>query len=595
MQPSERHDARFQFAALALGTLLTACTARIEGDDGTTPPGAGQPGQPGSSSGAGTGTAGSGSSGAPGNNTGGTSGEPNPPTTTPPVTTLPEASTCKDPKNPGPRALRRLTAAEYEATLKDLFSDPSLPLTTVFADPSVLGFKVDTHALVIQGLGAQQLADQSESIAKWAVTSRLNSLSSCTTNDASCRQTFIRTFGKRVHRSPLTDADVSTYEKLFTAETSFAAGVEAVTAAMLQSPYFLYRRELGAPAANGFQLTPYELASSLSYMLTGSMPDAELMSAADSGSLAQPQELERHAERLLQSQRGRQVVYTFLRDWLGLGKLDTIAKDDTVFKLTDTLRKAMGEETRRVIDDTVFNQNGSFLSLLTSKSSFMNRELASHYGLDNAGSLGDAFVPVTFPANKRDSGLLAQGSLLTAMATAREGSPVQRGRMVRIRLLCQEIPPPPANVDTALKPSPSAATNREHYAQHSSDPVCASCHRLMDPIGFGFEHYDGFGRYRDQENGHPIDASGAVIMGESERPFQGLAGLTEFLTTDAADTVNACMVRYMSYFAFGAAGWPEDQCTYDAISAEAKKDDFAVRSVVKAILKTARFTTRVAD
>jgi hypothetical protein len=510
------------------------------------------------------------------------------------VTSLPAPSACKS-NSPGPRALRRLTALEYSTTLKDLFADPSVPLTTVFSDPSVLGFTVDSHALVVQGLGAQQLMDQAETVARWAVTTQLSKLTSCTTNDAACRQTFIRQFGRRVHRAPLSDADVAVYDRLFAAEPSFNDGVEAVTSAMLQSPHFLYRQELGTASAGGFQLSSHEQASALSYLFTGSMPDDELAAAADSGALASPDELARHAERLLQSPKGRQVVGAFMRDWLGLGKLETVAKDDTVFKLTPSLRQAMAEETRLLIDDTIFNQKGSFLSLLTTKSSFVNQELATHYGLPNAGSMGAQLSPVTLDPSQRDGGILAQGSLLTALATAAESSPVQRGKMVRTRLLCGSLPPPPANVDTSLKPPTGGLTTREHFAEHANNPLCSSCHKMMDPIGYGFEHYDAFGRRREQEHGKPVDASGSVFNGTSEVPFHGLPGLATYLTTEASETVNACLVRYWSYFAFGATGWSEDQCTYDSITEQARGDGFAIQTLAKAIVKTARFSRRTAD
>jgi len=552
--------------AVASGALLLACTARIEGPDAPQPT---------------TGSTATPSAGA---------GE----ATVPHPTSLPAPSPCKS-NSPGPQALRRLTALEYSASLRDLFGDASVPLTTVFSDPSVLGFAVDTRALVIQGLGAQQLMDQAETVAHWAVTTHLDKLSSCTTNDASCRQSFIRTFGRRVHRAPVSDADVAVYERLFSAEASFNDGVEAVTAAMLQSPYFLYRQELGAAAGDGFQLSSHELASALSYLFTGSLPDDELAAAADSGALSKPEELQKHAERLLQSPQGHQIIGTFMKDWLGLGKLDTVAKDDTVFKLTPELRQAMGEETRQLIDATIFTQNGSFSSLLTAKSSFVNQQLASHYGLSNTGSLSAQFTSVAFNPAERDSGLLAQGSLLTALATAAESSPVQRGKMVRTRLLCDALPPPPANVDTSLKPPAGGVTTREHFAQHSSNPMCASCHKMMDPIGFGFEHYDAFGRRREQDNGRPVDASGSVLGPSGDVPFDGIPGLSNYLATEANDAVNACLVRYWSYFAFGSAGWNEDQCTYDSVTAQAKVDGFALKTVIKAIVNTPRFTRRAAE
>jgi hypothetical protein len=568
VQAFEPRSKRQQLVVLVWCALSAACTGRIEGDADFAAP-------------TGTGT----SSPSPGE----------PTAIDPPVTSLPEASSCRS-NSPGPRALRRLTAAQYEATLKDLFADPNVPLTSVFSDPSVLGFKVDRRALVVQGLGAQQLMDQAESIASWAVKNRLSKLTSCSSNDATCRQSFIKQLGKRAHRAPLSDEDVAVYERIFTAESSFNAGVEAVTAAMLQSPYFLYRRELGTPDAGQHRLSSHELASALSYLLIGSMPDDELMAAADSGALSQPAELEKQAERLLQSARGHDAVYAFMRDWLGLSKLETVAKDETIFKLTDSLRGAMGEETRRSIDDAVFSQNASFLSLLTKPSSFVNRELALHYGLTGADGLGDELVPIMLEPGKRDSGLLAHGSLLTALATASESSPVQRGRMVRVRLLCEDIPPPPANVDTALKPSAGAATTREHFAQHADNPVCASCHRLMDPIGYGFEHYDAFGRRREQENGRAIDASGAIVRPEGgEVAFTGVSGLSDYLVNQAGDAVHACLVRHLSYFAFGSAGWDQDRCTYDSITEHARQDGFALRSVVKALVKTTHFSQRVSD
>jgi hypothetical protein len=579
VQASEPRSKRQSLVVvLAWGALSLACTGRIEGPTGDplAPPGTG------SGPGAGAGTGSGPNPGEPG------VGEP-------PPTSVPEASPCKS-NSPGPRALRRLTAAEYEATLRDIFDDPNVPLTSVFSDPSVLGFTVDQRALVVQGLGAQQLMDQAESVASWAVKNKMHRLTSCTSNDAACRGTLIRQLGKRLHRAPLSDADVAIYEGLFTAEPTFEAGVEAVTSAMLQSPYFLYRRELGTPDGDQHRLSSHELASALSYLMTGSMPDDELMAAADSDALSQPAELERHADRLLQSPRGHQAVYNFMRDWLGLSKLETVAKDETIFKLTDSLRSAMGEETRRVIDDAVFNQNASFLSLLTTPASFVNRELGQHYGLTGADGFGDELVPITLEAGKRDNGLLAHGSLLTALATASESSPVQRGKMVRVRLLCHDIPPPPANVDTALKPAAGAMTTREHFAEHASNKTCASCHKLMDPIGFGFEHYDAFGRRREQENGHAIDASGAIVLPEGgEVAFNGVPGLTDYLVNQAGDAVQACMVRHLSYFAFGLAGWEQDQCTYDAIAEHAEQDGFALRSVVKALVKTTHFSSRVSD
>jgi hypothetical protein len=421
-------------------------------------------------------------------------------------TRLPAARTCAT-QSPGPRALRRLTAAQYDQTLRDLFRDAAVPTAAVFSDPIVLGFTSDADALVVQSLGAQQLMDHAERVARWAVAMHLGDLSPCTTMDAACRQRFIRDFGKRAFRAPLPDARVQAYDAIFSAEATFADGAEAVLAAMLQSPYFLYRRELGAPdpARPGtYALTPHELASGLSYLLTGGMPDDMLLAAADSGALAMPAELDRQAQRLLATPRAQDAVMAFFGPWLQLGRLATTVKDDKVFMFTDALRQAMAGETRAFVTDTLFVRNGTLGDLLTAPYSFLSRDLAMHYGLwDAASSLGTDFRMVTLPATLRDGGILAHGSILTGHAGPAESSPVQRGKLVRSRLLCQDPLPPPANLDTMLKPPSKAETTRAHIEEHSTNPTCAGCHKMMDPIGFAFEHYDAFGRYRTQDGGMP--------------------------------------------------------------------------------------------
>jgi hypothetical protein len=574
-------------AACALAAL--ACTGNIVGGGGAAPAG----------SAAGTGAAAGGGpaagvTGAAGGAAG--TGAPNMLPDNP--TKLPPASTCTT-ATPGPQALRRLTAAQYDQTLRDLFNDPAVPTAVVFSDPIVLGFTADTNALVVQALGAQQLMDQAERVAHWAVTTHLSQLSTCTTNDATCRQQFIRAFGKRAFREPLSDARVKAYDAIFAAEaaSTFQDGVETVVAAMLQSPYFLYRRELGAPdaAKSGMvALTPHEIASGLSYLLTGGMPDDQLMAAADSGALATPAEIDRQAQRLLGQPRAQDAVMSFMSGWLGLGKLATTVKDDNVFKLTDTLRGAMASETRALIVDTIFTSNGTLANLLTAPYSFLNRDLAMHYGLtQQANMLGNDVQKVAYGAGSRDVGILGHGSVLVGNAGAAESSPVQRGKLVRTRLLCQDLPPPPANLDTKLRPPVATETTRAHFEDHMKDAQCAVCHKMMDPIGFAFEHYDAFGRWRDQENGTPVDVKGTIYAAKpgTDVPIDGLGGLSSYLA--ASDEANRCLVRYWAYYAFGSASWNADACTYDAIAAEAGRDQNKLKSVLMGIVHAPRFTQRI--
>jgi hypothetical protein len=574
--------------AAACLALVTGCVGTIVGGD----PSPAATGAAGSGS-AGTTPGGAGASGAAG------TGDPTKLPETP--TKLPSASACTSTSpSPGPQAVRRLTAAQYDQTLRDLFADPATPTASVFNDPIVLGFTSDASALVVQSLGAQQLMDHAERVAHWAVTTHLQQVSLCTTQDAACRGQFIRAFGKRAFREPLTDARVKAYDALAAAEATFQDGAEAVIGAMLQSPYFLYRRELGKPdpaQAGALALTPHEIATGLSYLLTGSMPDDQLMAAADSGALSTPAEIDRQAQRLLATPRAQDAVMSFMSGWLDLGRLETSVKDDKTFKLTDEVRGAMASETRALIVDTVFTSGGTLANLLTAPYSFLNRDLAAHYGLAQANTLGADFQRVTLPPGARDGGILAHGSVLVGHAGAAESSPVQRGKLVRTRLLCQDLPPPPANLDTKLRPPLPTETTRAHFEDHMSNAVCAACHKLMDPIGLTFEHYDAFGRWRDQENGVAVDVKGTIFgakQGDAkvDVPVDGLAGLTAHLA--ASPEANACLVRYWSYYAYGSASWSGDACTYDAIATEAARDQFKLRSVLMGIVHAPRFTRRAA-
>jgi hypothetical protein len=517
----------------------------------------------------------------------------------PPPSALPAESPCLD-SRPGPRLLRRLNAAELAATIKDLFRDQTAPVATVFQDPAILGFDVDADALLIQGLAAQQIKDNAETLAHWAVTNHLGDLATCATQDATCGGSFIRAFGKRAFRAPLSDTRAQDYlTTLFMPESSFANAVEAVVAAMLQSPYFLFRQEIGpldTPPGSDVSLTPYQIASSLSYLLTGSMPDDTLMMAADSGQLSTAAQIDQQVQRLLMDPRSGDSLMTFMSGWLQLGRLT----------LNDDLHRDMLTETRTFIADTF--ANGSLSDLLTARYSFLNQNLATHYGFTTPG-LGTSFTKVMYPAagTTRDPGILAHGSILTGHSTVFDmvpiSSPVQRGRLVRVRLLCQNIDPPPQNLDVTLKPAAQPGTTRQHFENNHAKGGCLICHQDMDPIGFGFEHYGPLGQWRDSElvgtTNVPIDATG-MLSGvqmpdgtEGTVAFDGVAPLEQFLA--GSDEVKHCLVRYWAYYAYGRASWSQDACTTTAIQQEAAGAGFALRSVLAGIVHAPHFTRRVAD
>jgi len=516
-------------------------------------------------------------------------GAPTPPSTLPPVSSCTSSAATA----PGPRLLRRLTASQLNASLRDLFRDPSVPQATFLNDPPALGFQVDAAALVVQDVMAQQLMDFTDQVATW-VDAHQAAVTSCKTTDATCRQQFIRAFGKRAFRAPLTDAQVQTYETLLTSQTSFTDSVHVVVQAMLQSPYFLYRRELGAPSANGlYTLTPYEVAASLAYLLVGSTPDDALMAAADSGQLATPAQIDAQIARLLQDPRAHAGVSSFMGGWLGLDRVGTSVKDTSVYgALTPALRQSMLNETTSLLLD-VFDKHWTFADALTATYTFVDQGLASFYGI--GGANGSQPTKVTLQPGQRNPGLLAHGSLLAGYATATSSSPVQRGKLVRTRLLCETLPPPPGGVPTDLVPPSGVQTTRQHYEAHSKNAPCSGCHKFIDPVGFPFESYDGIGRYRSSENGLPIDPSGQLVSlsGQPDVSFAGLDDLSHYLA--ASDQVKSCMVRYWSYFAYGEASWDQDGCTQDGIRAEATTKGFTLESVLEAIVHSPHFTSRTKD
>jgi Protein of unknown function (DUF1592)/Protein of unknown function (DUF1588)/Protein of unknown function (DUF1595)/Protein of unknown function (DUF1587)/Protein of unknown function (DUF1585) len=488
---------------------------------------------------------------------------------------------------PGPRLLRRLTAEQLDNSVRDLFKNATSPRSDVFNDPQVLGFTGDAASLLVRDLSSQQLMTYAEEVARWAVTTVGPSLSPCNQMTADCRSQFIKQFGYRAFRQPPSDETVARYEKLFASSPTFEQGLEVTIATMLQSPFFLYRSEMGEPDpknAGLVRLTPYEVATNIAYLITRSTPDDQLLEAAKNNQLGTTEQIDAHVERLLQDPKNRQTINTFMSEWLETKRVESVLKDAKVFDFPDSLRADMERETAAFIEDVVFTKKGTIADLFNTDYTFVNAALAKHYGI--AGVTSTELVKTPLP---HDTGILAQGSLMAGHAGMTFSSPTLRGKLIRTRFLCEDLPPPPANVNTNIVPPKEAKTTREIFQSHVDNPACGGCHRMMDPIGFGLENYDVGGRYRTMENGLPVDATG-MIHG-SEVSFKGMGELNKYLSTN--DNVRQCMVRFMSYFAYGATGWADDGCTLDAINAEAQKSNWSIRSVLTAITHAPHFTTRV--
>jgi hypothetical protein len=465
----------------------------------------------------------------------------------------PDAQACQD--APGPRLLRRLTHEQYVNTVRDLLG-VELEGLAFAPDVAVKGFQNDAAALAVTPLLAEQYRVAAEELAQRAVTTRMAQLVPCYTKPtAECADSFIRAFGRRAFRRPLTVAEVVRYRALWrqvTLEGDFTEGIRWTLTALLQSPHFLYRSELGARETSGaFRLTPWEVASELSYLFWQTMPDEALLTAAADGSLATDEGLRAQVARLSADARAAATMTRFFEAWLQLDRLETVPRDATTYAaLTPAIREAMRGEVTRYVTHLV--STGAGLSqALESRTTFLTPALAAFYGLpvgsEPADAQGYRKVDLTGTAY---GGLLGLGGVLMTHSLPTSSSPIHRGKMVRERLLCQELPPPPPNLDTSPPPVDPTKSTRERYVAHATKQACSGCHDLMDPIGFAFEHFDGAGRWRLKEGAHAIDARGEIVAGGGTNgTFEGLDGLQRHLA--ASEEVRRCYAQQWTHWAAG--------------------------------------------
>ena len=301
----------------------------------------------------------------------------------------------------------------------------------------------------------------------------------CGGADRACATEFVTTFGRRLFRRPLTGEEAGRYLAIYdlASDEGFEAGVRWALGAMLQSPHFLYRTELGRRTEAGdFVLTPYELATELSYLVWQTTPDDALLDLAATGDLLDPAVLQRELERLMADGRSARTQVRFVERWLGLDQLTVVSREG----LPDPVRLAMAEQTAEVVR-ALWTDDGDLATLLTTDRTWLPPALAAHLALPGQGwvELGD--TPYA------GAGIMGHAGLLTTHAKPADSSPIHRGMMVRER----PLPDPPANLDTSPPPVDPNLSTRERYTQHSVDPACYGCHNLVDPIGFALEHFDG--------------------------------------------------------------------------------------------------------
>ncbi len=498
----------------------------------------------------------------------------------------------------GQTAIRRLGKSELDHTLRDLL--PALPATF----DAVADFPADNDIQLafslpgtVSDLEVKRFMDLSEATLAALGANNPGAQFSCTgTDETACARSFVTTFGKRAFRRPLAAAEVDDLLALYSTlrtdpdmKYGFKDALGVVVEAILQSPGFLYRweRGLAAPELDGalVKFDSYEMASRLAYFIWGSMPDAMLTAAADSNSLATPDEVATQAKRLLNDPRADETLGDFVAQWMELNPLRDAIKDTSAYPtFKPELRDSMRAETEAFARDVLRSPAPTFGNLLTAQHTFVDAGLAAYYGVkaDGSGRVDLAGSPRL--------GVLTEGALMAVKGNSYRTSPVRRGKFVLNRVLCTSVPPPPKDVVPDLPPPDASKTVRQQMAEHRSNPACAVCHTTMDAIGFAFEHFDGAGKYRDNDRGQPIDASGSVELDGATVGFQDA---TQLVTAFAASKqAHECFTRQWLRFSLDRFEQDADQAATAYLASYYEKSGLNTRDLIVEITRSLPFTHR---
>ena len=389
--------------------------------------------------------------------------------------------------------LRRLTHSQYNHTVRDLLGDQTGPAMQFPPEDFVNGFLNQSRGQSISPLLEEAYSNAAEKLAQAAfLGGDTHGLLSCNPS-LECGKRFVREFGLKAFRRPLEPEEQQRYESLLAKEPDFLKGAQLVVEAMLQSPNFLF----WINTTSDPKLKAWATASRLSYSVWDTMPDAELFAAAERGELATRAGVEKQVRRMLSDPRAKESLDEFVSQWLRFDRLTTASKDRRKFPyFTRETANAMITEARTFVSDLVWN-DGDFMDLFTANYGYISPELARIYGVPAPAR---DFARVAFPADSERAGILGQGLFLALTAKPEDSSPTARGLFVREQFLCQHVPDPPPGVNTNLPPVTEAKpqTNRDRMSEHTTNASCATCHKLMDAVGFGLEKFDAIGARREQ-------------------------------------------------------------------------------------------------
>jgi len=412
-------------------------------------------------------------------------------------------------------------------------------------------------------------------------------------DETACARQIIASLARRAYRRPVNDTDVDAllafYQQEKTRSGNFEAGIEMALRRVLADPEFIFRFEptpAGVAPKAPYRVNDVELASRLSFFLWSSIPDDELLKLASDGTLHQPAVLEKQTRRMLADPKARALVTNFANQWLYLRDLKSANPDVTVFPdFDDNLRQGFQRETEMLFE-SVMREDRSVLDLLDADYTFVNERLARHYGI--RGVYGPDFRRVPVPSDAR-RGLIGQGSLLLVTSNANRTSPVIRGKWIIENLLGTAAPAPPPDVPPLEeKPTATAKSVRERIEQHRANPACAGCHKIMDPIGLSLENFDAIGRWRSEDEGVKVDASGQLVDGST---IDGPAALRKALLA-RSDVFVAVLTEKLLMYGAGRETKYFDMPAVRTIMRDAAKNRYRFSDLVLGVVKSPAFQMR---
>ncbi len=498
------------------------------------------------------------------------------------------------PKDPGRKIIHRLSRTEYNNTVRDLFGVDTRPADKFPADGGGGGgFDNNADTLFVPPILMERYLEAAGEVLARAADERLLFVKPSKTVPArQAARKIIAFYASRGFRRPVETDELNRlaalYDEAVKRGEAHGEAVRFALKAVLVSPHFLFRVEKDRGISEAYPLNDYELASRLSYFLWATMPDDELFKLAGQKKLRDPQVLDAQVTRMLKDPKAAALAESFAGQWLRIRELQTSAQPDPrrYPTFTPSLRDAMYRETVEFFSSVV-RENSSVLDLLDSDYTYLNEELAKHYGIE--GVTGPLFRRVPLKDRNR-GGILTQASVLTITSYPQRTSPVLRGKWVLEEVLGAPVPPPPPDAGglSADDRPDKGLSFRQRLELHRQKPECNSCHAKMDPIGFGMENYDAIGRWRDQIGGEAVNASGEMPSGEK---FNGPADLKQIVLARKEDYVRNLTEKMLAY-SLGRGLEPHDIPTIRRITQAVAKDNYRSGTLIREIVKSYPFQYR---